>query len=134
MEKDITTQTKQAPKILIVDDDPICCFLAENLLKEYALVETVTNGHDALEAIEKSNFDFILMDINLNNSEMDGIRTMRMIRYHRKHKNIKILAVTAKSGAREWFLNEGFDGHYMKPLVHTGIIEEIKATLSARLT
>lgn len=113
------------PNILIVEDDPINILISETHLKEHFNCQSVTNGHTALEAIEKQKFDVILMDINLNNPAMDGIKTMRMIKYNRKHSHTKIIAITASSDAREWFLKQGFDGHYMKPITGKGILEEI---------
>jgi CheY-like chemotaxis protein len=115
----------RAPKVLIVDDDPICRLVATELLKGYCEIETVTNGHDALEAVEKETYDAVLMDINLNNPAMCGIRTMRMIKDNRKNRKLPIMAVTASSTAKEWFLKEGFDGHFQKPLIQQEIIEEL---------
>lgn len=116
--------------ILIVEDDPIHALIAESLLENYFNIQSVNNGHFALEIIEKQKFDIILMDINLNNPAMDGIKTMRNIRYNRKHRYTKIIAVTASSDARDWYLKLGFDGHYMKPLLEEGIVQEINKHLS----
>jgi CheY-like chemotaxis protein len=128
MENTTATPTK-APKILIVDDDPMCRLIATELLKGYCEIVTVTNGHDALEAIERECYDAVLMDINLNNPAMCGIRTMRMIKDQRKNRKLPVMAVTASSGAKEWFLNEGFDAHFQKPLIQQEIVEEIKKKL-----
>lgn len=115
--------------VLIVEDDPIHTFIAETHLKNNYNTHSVTSGHSALEAIETRKFDVILMDINLNDPAMDGIKTMRTIRYNRKHRHTKIIAVTSASDAREWFLKQGFDGHFMKPITEQGISEEINKHL-----
>ena len=111
--------------ILIVEDDPIHAFILETHLKNHFNCDSVTNGHDALAAIEKQKYNVNLMDINLNDSAMDGIKTMRTIRYNRKYRHTKIIAVTAASDDREWFMKQGFDGHYMKPMTEEGLLEEI---------
>ncbi|HWY11434.1 MAG TPA: response regulator [Bacteroidia bacterium] len=111
--------------ILIVEDDAIHAFIAEAQLKEYYNTHWVDNGHEALKAIEKQKYEVILMDINLNDPAMDGIKTMRTIRFNRKHRHTKIIALTAASDAREWFIKQGFDGHYMKPITVQGLLEEI---------
>ena len=115
--------------ILIVEDDKIHTYIAETHLKNHFHYRSVTTGYAALEAIEKEKFDVILMDINLNDETMDGIKTMRTIRYNRKHRHTKIIAVTAASDAREWFLKQGFDAHYLKPLYENEIVEEINKQL-----
>lgn len=113
------------PNVLIVEDDPICGFLAEIALSDHYTTTLVTNGRDALKVIEKLTFEIILMDINLNDPAMDGIRTMRTIKFIRKHKKVKILAVTSGSDDKSWFLKQGFDGHYMKPLLERELVAEI---------
>lgn len=113
------------PNILIVEDDLICGFLAETALKNHYHTTIVTNGYDALKAIEQQTYHLILMDINLNYPAMDGLKTMRTIKFNRKHKNIKILAVTASSDDKAWFLKQGFDGHIKKPLLEKEIVTEI---------
>src|SRR5688572_29189596 len=125
MEKQLYPNQRITPSILIVDDDPVCILLAEEILKKYFTVDAVTTGHAALEAIEKKKYEIVLMDINLNDETMDGIRTMRTIRHHRKHNRTKILAVTVSADTRERFIDIGFDGHQMKPLMEGSIIEEL---------
>lgn len=119
--------------VLIVDDDPLCVLLAETHLKDHFSYYSVNSGHAALEAIEKQKFDVILMDINLNDHLMDGIRTMRNIKFQNKHKRIKIIAVTASSDTGVWLIKQGFDGHYMKPVSKDGIVEEIEKQVKKQI-
>lgn len=80
--------------ILVVEDEVI---VAENLKitladMGYHVTETACSSSEALEAIEKSLPDLILMDIVLEGSELDGIETARRIR---KNHTIPIVFVTA---------------------------------------
>jgi CheY-like chemotaxis protein len=52
---------------------------------------------------------------------MDGIKTMRMIRNNPKYRNLKIIAVTAYSDNRKWFIEQGFDELIIKPVVEAMI-------------
>lgn len=122
--------TPERINVLIVDDNIIDAFIAEEVLKHDFKTLFVTNGYAALEAIEKEKFDIVLMDINLNDHTMDGIATMRKIKYQQKHKRTKIIAVTSSSDAKEWFMKQGFDGHHLKPLSRKTILEEIRVTLN----
>ena len=125
MEKTLMKKQRDSVNLLIVEDDPIQTFILDTMLRDNFTITSVDNGYAALEAIETQKFDVILMDINLGNPVMDGITTMRKIKFQRKHKNIKIIAVTASSDAKEWFIKQGFDGHYLKPLIKKEIEEEI---------
>jgi CheY-like chemotaxis protein len=122
--------TPEKINVLIVDDNAVDIFIAEEVLKHDFKTFTVSSGPAALEAIEKEKFDIILMDINLNDHTMDGISAMRKIKYQPKHKRTKIIAVTSSSDAKEWYIKQGFDGHHMKPLSRETILEEIMLTLN----
>jgi CheY-like chemotaxis protein len=127
MKNVLTAELIDPLNVLIVEDDPIHSFILETLLAKHWKICSVNNGYAALEVIEKEKFDVILMDINLNDHTLDGIGTMRKIKYQRKHKDIKVIALTASSDAKEWFIKQGFDGHYMKPIEERTIVEEINA-------
>lgn len=124
----ITTET---PAILIVDDDPTCIFLAQTALENHFRISSVSNGHAALKALEGEKFDLVLMDINLGDEQMDGIRTMRLIKQERKHKRVKVMAVTVFAHQKDWFTKQGFDGVFTKPVIEEKILEAIHETLNS---
>jgi DNA-binding response OmpR family regulator len=70
------------PKILLVDSDSAGrSQLAQQLRLSFATVEEATSAADALERIEHSSFDLILLEVNL--SDMDGRELCRVLR--RRH-------------------------------------------------
>lgn len=103
-------------KILIVEDDSLSAFLTENILKHDFIVYHVNTGYHAIEIIEKINFDVILMDINLGDINMDGIKTMRLIRNKTSLNKLKIVALTSFSKERNWYINQGFNELLIKPV------------------
>jgi two-component system, sensor histidine kinase and response regulator len=124
---------KENARILIVEDDLVHLFIAQTCLRDHFNIDTAMNGHAALEAMEKKAYDVVLMDINLNDHTLDGTQTMRKIKFNRKYRLSKVIAVTASSDAKEWYLKQGFDGHYMKPIVEKTIVEEINNQLTKNL-
>lgn len=78
----------------------------------------VTNGREALEAIEQGHFDLILMDCQM--PEMDGFETTQKIRAHisDRIKDIPIIALTANAmpGDKEKCLQVGMNDYLSKPL------------------
>ena len=109
-------------KILIVEDDEQAALIAEKILEKYFSVTIVTNGYIAVSAVELIKFDAVLMDINLGDHRMDGLRTMHKIKAGSRNKRLKIFAITAFSDTRDWYINQGFDDMIIKPL------DEEKAT------
>jgi two-component system sensor histidine kinase/response regulator len=76
------------------------------------------NGVDVLRALERDQFDLILMDVQM--PEMDGFETTAMIRSGRGSAiaGIPILAITAHAMKedREKCLAAGMDGYISKPV------------------
>ena len=116
--------------ILVVEDNPIDTLVFQALLQPYFNLVTVTNGFDALKKIEEVKFDLILMDINLGNIDMDGSKVMKTIRRNKKHKDVKIYAVTSYPDDVAFFTEQGFDDLYVKPVIKEEIFEFINKHLS----
>lgn len=123
------TTNNKITNILVVDDDPIAIFLAKELLEGKFNAIGVTNGYDAVKALEENYFDIILMDINLGDDRMDGLRTMRLIRQTSKFKRVKIIALTAHAHNREFYIKQGFDELHLKP-INEELFEKINNLLS----
>jgi len=82
---------------LIVDDNRLNRITLENILfKEGVNSRSVESGPLAIDAVQKEDFDLILMDVQM--PEMDGIETTRRIRMlGKKYENLPIIAVTANA-------------------------------------
>jgi CheY-like chemotaxis protein len=79
-------------------------------------VEIAANGVLAVEAVRRTDFDVVLMDIQM--PELDGVGATRQIRAMAEPKgSVPIIAVTAHTmaGAREEYLAAGMDDYISKP-------------------
>ncbi|MBF0498258.1 MAG: response regulator, partial [Deltaproteobacteria bacterium] len=104
--------------ILLVEDNPVNQRLAVALLSSRGHTTIVSaTGLEALAALEKENFDIVLMDIQL--PEMNGIEATKKIREKEKSigTRLPIIAMTAHAmkGDRERCLDAGMDGYVSKP-------------------
>lgn len=102
--------------VLVVDDNTMCQTLAKAVLERNGHVVTIAeNGRAAVNMIEVSSFDLILMDIMM--PEMDGLQATREIRKREKRTgtHVPIVAVTAASD-REQCLAGGMDEFIAKPI------------------
>lgn len=106
-------------KIMVVDDNIINLEVAGELLKKYtSQIITAISGKECLQALREEQVDFIFLDYMM--PEMDGIETLKNIRALDIPgvETIPVVALTANvvSGAREMFLNAGFDDYISKPI------------------
>ena len=111
--------------ILVVEDNKLDALIIKTLLEPHFNIEIVTNSNDTLNIIEDIKFDFILMDINLGNDPINGIDLMKMIRQIPKYHYMKFFAVTAFSENDNYYIEQGFDAFFIKPVIKEEIFEFI---------
>jgi signal transduction histidine kinase/CheY-like chemotaxis protein/HPt (histidine-containing phosphotransfer) domain-containing protein len=103
--------------ILLAEDNLINQEVAKELLLEVGIkVDLANNGLAAVEMATRTDYDLILMDIQM--PQMDGIQATQAIRAHAKGATIPILAMTANAFAedREVCLAAGMNDHVAKPV------------------
>ena len=110
--------------ILVVDDNTVNLQVADGLLSRFKVnVETCNSGKESLNLLFSENpkkFDIVFMDHMM--PEMDGVETLERIRKKEKELNIQqkqiviALSANAMNGAKEMFLQKGFDDFLAKPV------------------
>ncbi len=106
-------------KVLVVDDDEMNLMVAEGVLKDYQMNVTLAlSGKEAVELCRGQNFDLVFLDHMM--PEMDGVECLHILRKLNAHAEKEMVAIAftanAASGAREFFLGEGFDEFIAKPI------------------
>ena len=104
--------------ILVVDDDMRNVFALSKILKERGMqVIKAEHGKAALEQLaSKPDFDLVLMDIMM--PEMDGYEAMTKIRKQPQHRNLPIIALTAKAmkDDKQRCIDAGANDYITKPV------------------
>jgi len=122
-EKHITTRATiyknflRGIRILVAEDNPTNQEIALAILEGAGIVvEIANNGKKAVEALQRSRFDAVLMDIQM--PEMDGYEATKIIRKDSRLKSLPIIAMTAHAmkGDEEKCLEAGMDGYVSKPI------------------
>ena len=115
------TESFQAPKakILVVDDTPINLTVVRGLLKNTRIqIDTAGSGAEALEHVRETQYDIMFIDHLM--PKMDGIEFLVENFADSKsiNKNTPAIALTANavSGAKDLYLNAGFDDYLSKPI------------------
>ena len=108
-------------KVLIVDDTQTNLRVARNLLFPYDIIaDLCTSGIDAIEMLKNAHYDLVFMDYKM--PIMDGVEATRNLRAmgvdNAYYRNLPIVALTTYNvtGAREMFLENGFNDFMLKPI------------------
>lgn len=115
-------------KILIAEDDRELRQLFYHVLTKHGYAVTgVSNGKEALAAIDKSYFDMIISDIMM--PEMDGYELVRSIRD--AGLTIPIMMITAKDAFDDMRLGflSGSDDYMVKPINVNEMVLRVGALL-----
>jgi signal transduction histidine kinase/ligand-binding sensor domain-containing protein/DNA-binding response OmpR family regulator len=117
---------KYPMRILITEDNLVNQKLTERVLNKLGYKATIAvNGLEALNLMEKEQFDTILMDVQM--PEMDGLEATRKIRQLTGVQPV-IIAMTANAiqGDREACLEAGMDDYISKPVKLEALVEMLE--------
>lgn len=96
LDDEMMKQEVKGKRVLVVDDNEINLMMAKKFLDKWGLIcEVVISGQDALIKVFDTDYDLILMDLQM--PEMDGYEVTSTIRSldNTDLKNIPIVAVSA---------------------------------------
>ena len=111
-------------KILIAEDNDSNFVLMSYILKKYYQFERARNGQEAVEMVDKNQYDIVLMDIKM--PIMNGLEATKAIK--EKHPDLPILALTANAfdSDRQLAMDAGCDDFLSKPVSSEECLETIK--------
>ncbi|HEY6222496.1 MAG TPA: response regulator [Gemmatimonadales bacterium] len=110
-------ESRRHLQILVAEDNPVNQeVVAAMLHKRGHDIDVVANGRLAVDAVARTRYDVVLMDIQM--PEMDGFEATHAIRATAAGKDLPIIALTAHalSGERERCLSHGMTDYLTKPL------------------
>jgi two-component system, OmpR family, response regulator len=115
-------------RVLVVDDEPSISDLVATALRfEGFEVSTASTGNEALEAVESSRPDLVVLDVML--PDFDGFEVAR--RLAAKGKSVPVLFLTARDATDDKVLglNVGGDDYVTKPFSLAELVARVHAVL-----
>jgi CheY-like chemotaxis protein len=123
-------------KVLVADDDILNQRMMQLLLKhEGHIVDVVSNGLEAFDAVKFQKFDIVLMDLQM--PVMDGIEASSRIRaWERGGQHTFIVALTAEYLPEEGqrLFEAGIDNYISKPFEMEHLQRMLKYSADAKST
>jgi len=123
-------EARRRLNILLAEDNMVNQKLAITLLQGRGHnIVAADNGREAVELLEREEFDLILMDVQM--PELDGFEATRIIREKEKKEDlppIPIIAMTAHAmkGDREQCIEAGMNDYVSKPINAKELFEVIE--------
>ena len=101
-------------KILVAEDNDSNFILMTYILKKFYQFERAKNGQEAVDMVEKGEYDLVLMDIKM--PIMDGLEATKRIK--ETHPSLPIIALTANAfdSDRQMAFDAGCDEFLSKPI------------------
>ena len=111
--------TAPEAEVLVVDDNPMNLMVINSLLKQTLVqVDTAESGAECLKKSAEKKYDIIFLDHMM--PDKDGVDTLRELRADEGNPNagtaVVCLTANAISGAKEQYIEEGFDDYLAKPI------------------
>ena len=121
-------------RILLAEDNVVNQRLALRLLEKLGYrADVAANGLEAVEAVERQDYDLVLMDVQM--PEMDGVEATRhILERWPDGERPWIVAMTAEvmRGDREGFLAAGMNDYVAKPIRPQELVAAITRTPSRK--
>lgn len=118
-----------SPKILIVDDNDLMRTLLRGILRseDCQIVGEAKNGILALESIERSKPDVVLLDVVM--PEMDGLETLQAIKS--QYPEIVVVMITGNPSKEnvEESIQGGASGFIIKPFNAAKVLATLNRAL-----
>ena len=131
----LVMRTLKHARILLVEDNTFNQQVALELLEEAgASVCLANNGEEALDLLRQTQFDCVLMDVQM--PLMDGLQATRHIRADPQLAHLRVLAMTATATSEDRVrcLEAGMDDFISKPIQPAMMYQTIASWLPARET
>ncbi len=116
-------------KVLVAEDSSVIQNLTKRILQfQNYEITSVRDGQQVIDALQKENYDVILMDINM--PKMNGMECSRAIRSldDKEKSRIPIIAISgnAMNYSEEDFKNAGINEFIQKPIDFDQLVETVQ--------
>ncbi len=117
-------------RILVVDDEPGARQSLEVILEDQYEVLSAGSGQEALEILQKTSVELILLDVNM--PEMDGLETLRRIK--QQEEEVDVIMVSALNLARKAVdaIKMGAYDYITKPYEPEDILSTVARVMNKR--
>ncbi|WP_201556467.1 Hpt domain-containing protein [Psychrobacter sp. 72-O-c] len=129
------SRSKSQPTILVVDDSVTVRKVTSRFLERQGInVALAKDGIDAIEILQETTPDLILLDIEM--PRMDGFEVAIQVRHNKRLQHIPIIMITSRTGEkhRERALEIGVNDYMGKPFQEKELLNKIQRLLGKQVS
>jgi len=120
--------------VLLADDDDVARYVTVTMLTRagYEVTE-VADGFEALDAVEKTDFDIVILDVKM--PRLDGFEACRRLKAHEATRHLPVLMLSAtflETQDRVEGLEGGADGYLTRPVEAPVLVATVRSLLRSR--
>lgn len=119
-------------RVLAVDDNEMNLKVLQGLIKRTRIqMDLAESGQEAINKVQQTDYDLVLLDHRM--PHMDGVETLKIMKERNLLGTVPVIALTANavSGAREMYIQNGFQDYLSKPISGDRLEELLKKWLPA---
>jgi response regulator RpfG family c-di-GMP phosphodiesterase len=124
-------ETVTAPRILVVDDDPVVSrLLGQSLSQKGFTCQVCSSGEEALARLAHEAFDVVISDLR-----MPGISGLELLeRAHTKYPRTAFLMTTGEDDIRVGIaaMKKGAEDYLVKPFLLDGVLASVRRALEKK--
>jgi len=91
--------SSERPTVLVVDDEPFNLSLMDGILSRDYIIQTSSNGQEALNLASANPPDLILIDVMM--PVMDGFEVCRRLKDNTATSHVPVIFITAKNEVKD---------------------------------
>ena len=124
--------TVRSPLLVVDDNELNRDMLSRRLERRGYIVETAEDGHQALEMIDKGDFDLVLLDVMMPG--ISGLEVLEKLRENASPADLPVIMATAKDTSEDIVaaLKLGANDYVTKPLDFPVVLARVQSALSLK--
>jgi DNA-binding response OmpR family regulator len=125
-----SSPTKSSDRVLIADDNSDLRTFLTSLLAPHYDVQAVTDGREALAAVQARKPDLVLSDVMMPN--LDGLGLVRALRENPDTRTLPVILLSARAGQEASLegLAAGADDYLAKPFTSQELLARVRTHLT----
>jgi DNA-binding NtrC family response regulator len=122
----------EAPRLLVVDDDPVTCeLLCEVFAREGFVTRFMQSGEAALESLADEPVDVVVSDIRMK-TRVDGLALLELVRLHYPELPVVLMTAFGSVETAVRAVREGAFDYISKPFDIDALVATVRRALASR--